>query len=787
MSSLPVPAAESKPAGAALDAHAWLLLFVSLTSVIGTLLLSASVFSVPVLLGSTFSACLLVHRLGGVSISAGALRWSWGAALLLALALMLRADIYPHLMGGQDQGLYTNYSIVMLREGALSYVDHFRQELPDRLKAVYDARVMASISLQDPATSLMTIEFYPLHPMWMAVFSWIAGPAYRTLSLLFFAVVTIWSAKKLAQELFASEGAGWLAAFLIATNPVLVFFSKFPVTEMVALAFSLNGFLYLLLGGRAPELRQKLSYLAIAVLCFCSFFFTRIHFMLYLPFLALLLVGAVAFDWKQSLRSGVAPTVIVLGVLFGLSLGWYYVFQRALVTALFEVHLSRLMSFSVLASATLAAGCLTVCLFLVRRFSRPELFRRPVSWTVEHSGKFLVLAFLLWVPSLVSLYRTGAMHPFDYLVLDLSDPWLFRYHVLYRLILFISPVGMLALIGGALFARGLPEGAGLLMLLLASACGVVMLQPWVPYLFYYGRYLSSDVLPYALMVLAGLLMHFAKAGRRLAVGATVLIVGAYQLFFSFSQSGFVESEAPGTYDGFLAHARENDVILAVGMDDRLLVPLRVAYELRVFAVKSLKATEEVRPGDLVDLQALALKGGGRLLIASSLADPQKLGSFMGGASFRNSFFTNGEHLRAGIFQRKDALAALLLPLRRDEREERWVFYDATAFDFTQGPPAATGLVEEPRALPSAFTFPAFPPPGEGGRWERAYWLVGSLEGASDADYVRGLYRDLLGREADPDGLRLHVTGLAQGGSREALRQTFRRSAEYREKHTRQGE
>jgi hypothetical protein len=53
--------------------------------------------------------------------------------------------------------------------------------------------------------------------------------------------------------------------------------------------------------------------------------------------------------------------------------------------------------------------------------------------------------------------------------------------------------------------------------------------------------------------------------------------------------------------------------------------------------------------------------------------------------------------------------------------------------------------------------------------------------ASDADFVKGLYRDLLGREPELDGYHSHMRGLETGVSREELRQIFLNSPEYREK------
>lgn len=59
-------------------------------------------------------------------------------------------------------------------------------------------------------------------------------------------------------------------------------------------------------------------------------------------------------------------------------------------------------------------------------------------------------------------------------------------------------------------------------------------------------------------------------------------------------------------------------------------------------------------------------------------------------------------------------------------------------------------------------------------------VVLNAPSAGDADYVKSLYRDLLGREPDADGFRAHLAGLARGASREDIRQVFLGSAEYAE-------
>ncbi|MFO0598585.1 MAG: DUF4214 domain-containing protein [Myxococcaceae bacterium] len=52
--------------------------------------------------------------------------------------------------------------------------------------------------------------------------------------------------------------------------------------------------------------------------------------------------------------------------------------------------------------------------------------------------------------------------------------------------------------------------------------------------------------------------------------------------------------------------------------------------------------------------------------------------------------------------------------------------------------------------------------------------------ADDQAFVRGLYRDLLHREPDPEGFAAHLAGLERGATRADIRQVFLGSSEYAE-------
>jgi len=61
----------------------------------------------------------------------------------------------------------------------------------------------------------------------------------------------------------------------------------------------------------------------------------------------------------------------------------------------------------------------------------------------------------------------------------------------------------------------------------------------------------------------------------------------------------------------------------------------------------------------------------------------------------------------------------------------------------------------------------------------------SLE--SDKAYVKSLYRELLGREPDPEGFYSHMKGLENGMSRDELRNVFLSSPEYQQLQTKPAE
>lgn len=666
----------------ALDWHFWMVGFMALGSVFGIALLSASIFTPPLLLTITLLVCIILGGVAGITIPGTGFHLPRIVAAIVLVATFVRSDIYPHLMGGQDQGLYTNFAELMLETGGLNFIDGFRAELPDSLRATYDRVRMASVPLIDPDVSRMTIAFYPLHPMWMAVMGWAFGGELKTLSLLVFSIICIWTGKLLTEEIFDSRRAGTIAALLLAINPTLIFFSKYPVTEIVGLAFSFSGFLYLIRGIKTKATKRKVAYLSLAILCFLSFFFVRMQFLIYLPFWLTLVIGMLLHDRGAHWRSGALPAMVLVGILFVGSLAWYYWFQRDLFGGMIGGHVRERLASSfptrpAVVWGTAFGGLVAAGVCLHRGFCEHSRLKAATEWLLSKGGVWVVLALLASFFSFGEIYRTGELRPFGFPV-DTSDPLLFRYHAIYRFMLFISPFGLMALVYGAVrpgFDRALPN---LLVLFIATCWLVVLVQPWIPYLYYYGRYLAGEILPYSLLAVSGIVSIWIRHHKKKIAYATLILISIYSLIFYLPQFRVVESEPRGTFTQFAQFARGNDVVLAIGVDDRILVPLRLSYGKKIFAMKEWDGSTDFVTGQLPKLIELAAESGGRLLLLSPAELSVRFGVFLGGVTFTNSFISNTEHIRDGVIQSPRVWGKLLLPFYLVKRDSVWLFHDITS-------------------------------------------------------------------------------------------------------------
>jgi hypothetical protein len=659
------------------DNYASAVLLLCIASATGIFLLTASSFNVPLLLlisCGAFAGCAYYFHIDFRFEKSPLLA---PTILILTIGILLRIEIYPHFMGGQDQGLYTNFSLIMLKFKGLFYIDEFRQSLPLDLQEVYDKVVLPGTHLINSTKSQGTILFYPLHPMWMAVFGWFLGPHLQATSLLFFTVFYLLGGKLIAQELFNSEKVGLLAMLLLATSPALVFFSKFPVTEMVALAFTINGLLFIFRAYRSKVRAQRYFYYLIAILCFNSFFYVRFSFLAFLPILFLVVGWCIFTNKANSSKSELAFALVLIFLLFGGSLIWFYYFQNRLFEDMFSGHIRSLISYDILASALpISILFFLVCLFYRERLA--PIITSISEFLLRRSTGVYIIFLCFSLISIISLYKDGSLAPFPF-TLDTSDPLLFRYHILYRFITLISPFVFVILIITYFLKNHLNPAVNLFVLLTASIWGVYLLQGTTPYLYYHSRYICSEIVPYSLIIVSGVFFKIYESGfRKFAVSVAILTI-AYNLFFSVVQLGGKESEECSAFAPLDNVVAESDILLTNGVSSRILTPLRFFSEKKVFAIDESKSTPEAINAAIEKLWLMAKQQNARLFYICNSDRQVKYEQKIANYNFRDSFFSNGEHHRHINVPQviNNSISKMFLPT-----ELRWSVQQFSIYDLT---------------------------------------------------------------------------------------------------------
>ena len=561
-----------------------IVVFTVTGSLVGLAAALGGVFHAPqVLLGSLIITGLYGFKTRGRGLlpASVAPRW-WHIGLLVLVALFFRLPAYHYTLGAQDEGLYTNIAQHIDHTGGIDAHDRVMQRLeggPYLQEYLKDNRIfegnsptlyLLGVYARQTGTSHLVFQFYYLFAVWMAIVGGLLGPTMSVYALTFFALLSIVFFYRLTLMLTGSSHAALIAGGLLAFCPLHVFFSKFPVTEVPTLAFSLMGFTLLASYWSADASARCSRWLWWSVLAFLCLFTTRITGFMYIPFFVAMAIATLACDRdstrRRSIQWWVIGTVAVYlaSVVYGLRWSRYYSRDTYLTSfePLFGHH------WKIVVESLVVVGILTWTVIGLWIRSR-EWLTRAVAWVVHRANRWLgVIVLTALIVALMRVYWLGWTNHYAESGLNV------RWHLsglgwhsasttsLWTLCVFLGPPMVLAFLM-LVWRRTTDPRIVFLQLFLAGFWVFGITLQWdTPYSPYYARYLLSELVPYLILfvVCAWTAMRIGK--DKAALSAVLVFSLVYSMAISAMQIG--KNEDDGAYEALarlVAPIDTGDVIL----------------------------------------------------------------------------------------------------------------------------------------------------------------------------------------------------------------------------------
>ena len=184
----------------------------------------------------------LVHRRNS-RLSLPALRATWFTGLSLVLcvgALALFARPAEFVLGGGDAGVYVNLGAIWSESGSFRFEEPGLAALPPdagsslfrqaRTGHVIDALRFPGFYLSGAEPGVVTPQFFPLHPVWMALAYGLLGLEASLFATPLWAAMGLLAIVLTARRLFGTPTGVLAGAFLLLT-PLQIYFARYPTAE----------------------------------------------------------------------------------------------------------------------------------------------------------------------------------------------------------------------------------------------------------------------------------------------------------------------------------------------------------------------------------------------------------------------------------------------------------------------------------------------------------------------------------------------------------------------------
>jgi hypothetical protein len=500
----------------ALEAYFFaLVLFLTLVSLTSLALVCLEAFRpLPVLVGAVASLAASTLFLRRNRPDATLSRSDWGALALVLLACALRYNCSVYIYGGQDPGVYTNASSYFADHGTWILKDELLDSFEGRpdLREYYITRTLRGVTqnapnswygnmlpgfyLKDLEKNEWVAQFYHINTVWLSIGQWLFGIEWKGLTLALLSSLTVLAAYILAVRISSSSRAGLAAAFLLSTNAAHSYIGTFPVSEAVAGFFFLSALAMLSSG-----------WFYTSILPFLALFLTRITGFLTAPLIL------ISLAWIVVKRRDVRAVWTGLGIIaayaasFVWGLSYSPTYARDIYRGKFGIPTQLLddapIVFVVAGLVWIAGGLLALrCRHLLTPIGKVCLrYKTQIAITAI----VLILGAVAARGYLLAFTDHYAQHRWFGTRWNMADRGLtsVRYLSIYTFMLMLSPLGLAAFIVGlAHIGKSACQRASLAPIAVCAFgffAALTIKQLTTPYLYYFGRYLVSELLPLAIL------------------------------------------------------------------------------------------------------------------------------------------------------------------------------------------------------------------------------------------------------------------------------------------------
>ena len=536
------------------------LAFVLVSGLIGLIAALAGVFSAAHILIVAAALTYGYAKLAPARILSGMVKPKAGhLALIILVACVFRLTPYYYILGGQDQGLYVNIAAEIARTGEMRPRDAVLEKIDREDYAQWyiaenyenSSYLPGVFPRGDVRSGKLEFQFYHMFPVWMALVAGLVGLKWSVYALTALSILSIVFFYRLALVLTGSTRAALVAGVLLAVNPLHVFFSKFPVTEVPMLFLSSAVFAYLAMYWRAPAGERLTRWLVLAILAAACMFTTRISGFMYIPFLLAVSVISLIFDTDRQRGRAIHWWVVVAVALYAISVLYGFKDSAFYSGEIYRMAFSRVLGDGWASSIGILASLAMIVWMPFWLLSGPQ--------TESALGKVLAKGALLLPAAFLVLYALAAykIYQFGFTSKYDLDPWVGGVGGMWKLsnhgwtsamsislvvsALYLSPLVLLAFMGLTLRRWQQPPLLMLLIFLLPFTAYVAVLSWNVPYQPYYARYLLSEFVPYAMLFVVCAWASLTGPARK-AIAVVLALGGVYSVLVSGLQLGKDEND-----------------------------------------------------------------------------------------------------------------------------------------------------------------------------------------------------------------------------------------------------